>query len=378
MFVVYQISLVLTIGGFVVYFKRDSFHFETKNALFWRRFLARMFFSKTQSIVGVDLGTSYIKVAQISHTKPQTLNTYGIVELDEPIGLQSGDGAIAQAAKRLRDLLDQAQVTTKHAVASLPNNAVFTSVIDMPAMPERELAQAIPFEAKKYVPLPFDEVLLSWSVLGQNDGGTSQKVLLIAVPKVIRETYVRIFELAKLDLEIIEIEALSLIRSLITNPAKNSVIIDIGGKSTGINFVKQGQLQLTRNINVGGDTVTNRIAETLNVTPQRAAQFKHDFGMTGNDFLPEAIKPVLSVIKNEAAQLLSIYKARNVAADEIILVGGGALVPGLIGYFGELGLPVVMGAPASSLSVPAKAVPLVEQFKSQLAVAIGLAMRHES
>lgn len=362
----------------MVYFKRDSFHFETKNALFWRRFLARMFFSKTQSIVGVDLGTSYIKVAQISHTKPQTLNTYGIVELDEPIGLQSGDGAIAQAAKRLRDLLDQAQVTTKHAVASLPNNAVFTSVIDMPAMPERELAQAIPFEAKKYVPLPFDEVLLSWSVLGQNDGGTSQKVLLIAVPKVIRETYVRIFELAKLDLEIIEIEALSLIRSLITNPAKNSVIIDIGGKSTGINFVKQGQLQLTRNINVGGDTVTNRIAETLNVTPQRAAQFKHDFGMTGNDFLPEAIKPVLSVIKNEAAQLLSIYKARNVAADEIILVGGGALVPGLIGYFGELGLPVVMGAPASSLSVPAKAVPLVEQFKSQLAVAIGLAMRHES
>lgn len=271
----------------------------------------------------MDIGTSYIKVAQITHGSSRVLDTFGLVNVSSHIDSKSGQAAINDTAKIIRSLLDQARVSTKRCVASLPNSAVFTSLIDMPQMPEEELSAAMEFEAKKYIPLPFSEVKLSWSVISEAPDRKSIKVLLIAVPIQIRETYVKVFEHAGLDLEIIEIEALALIRSLVVESTKNSVIIDIGAKSTGIDIIKGDLLQLTRNLSIGGDTITERIAEALNLSLPRADQFKKDLGISKKEFLPDVVKPVLDSIKNEVRQLLTIYQSHNLVVENIILVGGG-------------------------------------------------------
>jgi type IV pilus assembly protein PilM len=292
--------------------------------------------------------------------------------------MQGSGTSVIQTATLLRNLVSQARVSTKRCVASLPNASVFTSVIDMPKMPEQELASAMQYEAKKYVPLPFSEVSLSWSIIAETAESASLKILLIAVPKQVKEMYINIFKQAGLELEIIEIEALALIRSLIVDTTKNSVIIDIGAKSTGLNFIKGGLLQLTRNLNIGGDTITDRIAQTLNISQERAEQFKKDFGVTGTDFLPEAVKPVLNIIKTEVNQLISIYRAHNIQIDQIVLVGGGSKLPGIQDFFKDLGSPAVMGNPLQQVSFSEASSPLLDRFGLQLPIAIGLALRSET
>jgi type IV pilus assembly protein PilM len=338
-----------------------------------------MIFGQKNSMLGVDIGSSSIKIVQIERGATPTLTTYGMVDIPEPISSQTTDEAVHNIANLLKTLLEKARVTTKECTMSLPNSSVFTSVIDMPKMGDSEMEQAMQFEAKKYVPLPFSEVTLSWTVISDNEDGSTVKVLLIAVPKQIRDIYIKLFQLAGLNLEIIEIEALALIRALVVDRSKNDVIIDIGAKVTGLNFVRQGTLQLTRNLSIGGDTITDRIAQALNLSTPRAEQFKRDFGLRGTDFLPEAVKPVLGVIKTEVNQVIGIYKAHNVNTDRIVLVGGGAQLPGIVEYFTtELGVPTVLGDSLAHIAYDQSLKDILSRYSLHLSIAVGLAIRQEA
>jgi len=332
-------------------------------------------FSKQKSILGVDIGTANIKIAQITHGSAKVLDTYGIVNISYQIDNRNNTVAIQQTAQILSNLIKQARATTKRCVVSLPNSAVFTSVIEMPKMSEKELNSSIEFEAKKYIPLPISEVGLSWSLVSSD--ASTVKVLLTAVPNQVRESYVKVFEQAGLELEIIEIEALALIRSLVTEIGQNSVIIDIGSKATGLNVIKNGYLQLTRNLNIGGETITNRIAQSLNISYLRAEQFKRDFGVSQAAFIPEAVKPILSIIKNEVKQLMNIYQSNNTKVDKLILVGGGNNLPGIAEFFKDLGTPVELGNPLKTVAYPKNGEPVLKRFALQLPIAIGLALRYE-
>ncbi len=333
------------------------------------------FFKKKSSILGVDIGTADIKIAQITYNNDKPfLDTYGIVNLSYQLTSENSDEVVGKAAEVLKQLVKHAGVTTKRCMISLPNGAVFTSIIDMPEMSDKELDQAIQFEAKKYVPLPISEVILSWSIVGSNPTNKTKSILLTAVPRHLKESYVNLFALAELNLEVIEIEALALIRALVFDTKSNYVIIDIGAKATGINFIKEGYLQLSRSINVGGDSITEHIAEVLNISHGRAEQFKKDFGVAGTGFIPEAARPVLETIRNEASQLLTIYRARGVQVSKIILVGGAAGMPGIIEFFAELGVATELGNPLSKLEYPEAVGAVLKRYALHLPVAIGLAL----
>lgn len=335
-------------------------------------------FSKQKSILGVDIGTANIKIAQVNFTDKPILETYGIVNSTYQLGGKPDEENIKKTSEILKLLIQKSRVTSKKCVISFPNSSVFTSVVSLPKMEEKELASSIEFEAKKYVPLPISEVDLSWSpIIGSDQDSQTQQILLTAVPKQVRENYIKMFEMAGLQAEVGEIETLSLIRSLIGNNQLNCVIIDIGGKSTGLNIIENGFLRLSRNLNIGGDTITQKISQSLNISLQRAEQFKRDFGVSNSTFIPEVVKPVLSIIKNEVKHLLSIYQSRNVKVDKIILVGGGANLPGIVSFFEELQVKVELGNPLSTIGYKESLKPVLERHALSLSIAIGLALRDE-
>jgi type IV pilus assembly protein PilM len=338
-----------------------------------------MFFSKKKSILGVDIGTSNIKIAQITHDTKPILDTYGIVNTSFQLGGKNDAVAIEQTAKLLKALTEKSGVTTKKCVISFPNSAVFTSVIQLPKMNESEMASAVEFEAKKYVPLSLSEVDLSWvSVEDKTSAAGQQKILLTALPKQITQNYRQVFSLAGLELLAGEIEALALIRSLIGSVPTSCVIIDIGSKSTGLNIIEKGFLRLSRNLNIGGDTITNKISQALNVSYFRAEQFKKDFGVSGATFIPDTIKPVLTLIKNEVKQLLNIYQSQNGNVEKIILVGGGSNLPGIVGFFEDIGLQVELGNPLSAVAYSKSLEKVLTRYSLSLPISLGLALRKDS
>jgi type IV pilus assembly protein PilM len=336
-----------------------------------------MFFSKKLSILGVDIGTSNIKIAQITHGDKAILDTYGIVNIHNQLA-NKNDASIEKVAGVLVNLCGKAGVTTKKCVISFPTSAVFTSVIELPNMSRSELDSAVEFEAKKYVPLALSEIDLAWDILSGNIKGSGPlKVLLTAVPKQVNENYRRVFELAGLDAQVGEIEALAHIRSLIGNKSTNCVIIDVGAKSTAINIIESGILRLSRNLNIGGETITNKIAQALNISEQRAEQFKKDFGVSNSTFIPQAIQPILNIIKAEVKQLLAIYQSHNVKVDKILLVGGGANLPGVVDHFKELETEIELGNPLQAVGYAQELDAVLKRYSLNLPVAIGLALRKD-
>lgn len=337
-----------------------------------------MFFSSKKSILGVDIGTANIKIAQVTQEPKPILNTYGIVNTNYQLSSKNDTLAIEQTAKLLKELAQRSGVTTKKCVISFPNSSVFSSVIEMPKMKESEMATAVEFEAKKYVPLALSEVDLQWAPVDESASTLGQhKILLTALPKVVSQNYKRVFEVAGLELVAADIESLALIRSLIGTAPLGCVIIDIGARGTGINIIEKGFLRLSRNLNMGGDTITDKIAEALNVSYFRAEQFKKDFGISGTTFIPETVKPVLAIIKNEVKQLLNIYHSQNGSLEKIILVGGGANMPGIIEFFSDLNLKVELGNPLEAVGYQKNLESVLQRYQLSLPISIGLALRKD-
>jgi type IV pilus assembly protein PilM len=341
-----------------------------------------MLFAKQKNQLGIDIGTSNIKLVELKSTEGSfELETYGIASVAYNLSGKDSKTAIEQTAAALRELIKRSGVTTNRAVASLPNNAVFTSVIELPRIPDNELKKAIEFEAKKYVPLPLEEVALSWSALADKKDKITkdsslgrpreekQKILLTAVPTIVIDNYVKMFQMA-------EIEALALIRSIIGNDTDAILLIDIGAKSTSVNIVDNNYLRVSKSLSVGGDTITNSLAQSLSVNFARAEQFKKDFGMTAaGQQIPQVIRPVLDMIKNEAAQLIGLFESHGERMNKIVFSGAGAKLPGLADYFASLGKPIELANPWSKIKYPADLKPVINPLGINLAISIGLAMR---
>jgi type IV pilus assembly protein PilM len=351
-----------------------------------------MFFSKSKSHIGVDIGTSNIKIVQLQPKDDKfVLETYGIVNVAYQISTKDSNSAIKHTAQILKNLINRSKASSNKIVASLPNSVVFTSVLELPKIPDNELKAAIEFEAKKYVPLPLTEVALSWSVIQEKkpkinhdtnlgnlskSDNTKNKILLTAVPNVVVENYLNVFKMAGLETLALEIEALSLIRALVGEDDKTVLVVDIGAKNTSINLVDSGYLRFSKNINVGGDTVTTSIAQSLSINFARAEQFKKDFGLSAEgQQIPQIMRPILDIIRNEAAQLVSLFESRGDRIDQILLSGAGSKLPALVDYFGSLGKPTVLANPWSNVLYPAELKPVVEPLGLNLAVAVGLGMR---
>ncbi len=336
-------------------------------------------FAKKKSMLGVDIGTANIKVVQIDQAETPVLQTYGIVNTPYQLGGKNDEQALPEMAKLLKTLLEKAGVTTRRCVISFPNISVFSSVIELPSMSDSELALAVEHEAKKYIPLSLTDVDMDWVMISKDPLGKGTiKVLLTAVPKQVTKNYRRLFEMAGLEHEVGEIEGLALIRSLVGNAPTNCVIIDIGAKSTGLNIIENGYLRLSRNLNIGGETITAKIAQTLNISEARAEQFKRDFGVSGSTFIPEAIRPVLNVIKTETKQLVTLYQSQNnKKLEKIILVGGGANLPAITSFFSDLPAPVELGNPLRIISYSKNLSAVLQRHALSLPIAIGLALRNE-
>jgi ribosomal protein L6 len=284
---------------------------------------------------------------------------------------------VGQVASNLKKLCEVSGVTTRQCNVSLPNSAVFSSVLDMPVLSEKELESAVSFEAKKYVPLPAEEVNVSWSVVSKDPGGLKQKVLLTAVPKIVIQNYLSVFNEAGLEPLVMEIEALALTRCLVGEDRSPQLLVDIGSKGTSVSMVMDGNLQLSRNFVFGGDTITNKIAETLKLSVVRAEQFKRDFGVRESTFLPETIRPILQNLKDEIKRIISVQSGSGVRIGKVKFTGGGSNLPGLLDFFGDIGVPVEFGDTFLRVGFPKSVLETVLKAGPSLSVAVGLALRSE-
>lgn len=335
-----------------------------------------MFFSRSKSKLGIDIGTSSIKAVELKQDKDKyILQTYGVVTVP-PDMQKMGFDAISQTAGILKELVTKINAGTKQVIASLPSNIVFVSIIEMPVLSNKELKEAIEWEARRYVPLPLEEVTLSWTVMRESPDSTKLKVLLTAVPTTVIDNYLKMFKEAGLSVLALDIESVALIRSLIGARQDSFLVVDIGARNTSLNLVDKGFLRISRNLGIGGDAITSGIAQSLKISLKRAEQFKKDLGVTGElGQIPQALRPTIDTMKDEVGQLINIYESNGGVISEIIFSGSGSSLPGLLEYFSVLGIKTSLGDPLKFISYDPGLGKYLSKLSTGLSVAIGLAMR---
>lgn len=291
-----------------------------------------------------------------------------------------------EIASGIKELIKRAGISSTEAIASIPSFSTFATVIEMPYVSNEDLARAIPFEAKKYIPIPLDEVVLEWSIVGVADGVSSQggkpatvEVFLAAVPKDETVRYQNIMKAAGLDLKALELENSALIRALLGNDLSPTVIVNIGGRSTSIMIVNRGYERLGHNYEIGGFEITKAISQSLNISLEKSEELKRKFGLKkGEDnLITESMISLIDMMVFETQKTITNYEgAKGDKISNVVLIGGLTNMPGLIEHFREkLDRNIVLGSPFSRLIYPAELKSLTSELSSILSVAIGLAMR---
>ncbi|MFA6307211.1 MAG: pilus assembly protein PilM, partial [Patescibacteria group bacterium] len=352
-------------------------------------------FSSSTSYLGIDIGTSSIKMVELENFKNQAkLKTYGYADVSINVLSSSIDKNNQIIADYIVEIAQKSNVQTRQVVAALPTFSVFNFIINLPPMPKKDLSSAIKWEAKKFIPVPLEEMILDWKILNKktidkdddekikttddkketdntslnkekttsktalknedklfsNTGNTNNyRILLTAAPKNLVARYIDIFKRANLNLLSLETEAFALSRSLIGNDTSTVMIVDIGATTADICIIEQGVPILNRGIDTGGEFITKNIMNSLNVNQERAEQFKRDFGLAGGGFknVPDVIQKSLNSIINEIKYVFELYQRQdNSRIEKIVLTGGSAFLPNLPEYLSELlNLQVIIGDP---------------------------------
>ncbi len=352
-------------------------------------------FFPTETYLGVDIGTTTIKMVEVKAGKnaPRITN-YGFLESSGYLtranqALQTSGLKIFEqdAVALLKALVKALGTTTKDAIASLPPFDVFMTLVDFPAMEPKEVAKALVYQAKQYVPMPLSEVALDWMKVADyidEKGFAHQKILLISVPQEQIKKYQHMFNAAGLRLRALEIESLSIVRIFANDPTP-TIIVDIGSRSTNTIFMEKGVLTWSAQSDIAASSLTQALATSLGINPMRAEELKKERGILGtgpNYELSTIMMPFLDAIVNEVKKAEYTYRQQFATAakiERVVLAGGGANLSGIEQYFEkEFGIPVVKATPFSKFEYPDAVVPFIPELNAPMTVALGLGMKQFS
>ena len=366
-----------------------SFGFSFKNAL-------SGFFKHSESVLGIDIGSSSIKLVQLRKKDNRAvLETYGELALGPYAGLAIGQAtnlSVEKTAEALRDLFREASVTAKVAAFSLPLRSSLLSVIELPAYKEEQINRMVPLEARKHIPVPIAEVNLDWWVIPKHDlqspssapeGATEDKpasgqehteVLLVAIHKTAVKHWQDISTAMSLDSRTFEIETFSAMRSVLARDISAMALLDVGASTSKLTIVDYGIVRVSHVINRGAQDITLAIATSKSLPFGEAEKVKRK-----ND--PTTVGSASSILEQifyEANAVVEEYQKKNARlVTKVVCTGGGVLTTGFIETSGKhFQSEVIIGNPFAKVDTPAFMAPILAQAGPEFAVALGLAL-HE-
>ena len=350
-------------------------------------FLTSLFGKKEESVLGVDIGSSSLKVVQLRKKQGKViLETYGELALGPYGGAEVGQAmnlSSEQIIETLKDLLREAKVTTKNCGVSIPFARSLLTLVELPyRKDQKEQKTVIELEARKYIPVPVSEVQLDWFIVPEEDpsqsGSPREKVdvLIVAVHNDELKFLQNVIAGAHLAASFYEIEIFSTIRAAVGEQTKPVMILDIGAASTKTYVVEHGVVALSHAISVGSQDITRAIAVSGNLPIARAEMLKKEKGLLGGGELgsPEL---VFSRIFSEVHRVLIQYEnAHKKSITSIVLTGGGGITKELDEYAKSIfSIDVHIADPFAKTEAPAFMRSVLEEIGPEFAVAVGLALR---
>jgi type IV pilus assembly protein PilM len=336
--------------------------------------------------VGLDIGSRTLKVIELTKEKGANilksagLIGYSGINIDESLNQK----AVSEIASVIKKLFHDTKISAKSVTISLPETKVFSRLLKFPLLNDQEIASAVKWEAEEYIPIPVNDAVIEHTILERQENVNPPQVLvfLVATLKALVDKYVEIINLAGFEVEGVETELMSIVRSTAL-PGKSIVVVDFGAQSTGIAVAKNEELYFSRSIPTAGDAFTRAVAQSMGVSLEQAEEYKKTYGLAPSKLEGKvgfALGPIMNVVIEEIKKAIHYYQLeiKGTEPTKIVLAGGSAGIPGIVPEFAKkTGIEVEVANPFSKISVDPKSVKTLANYAPLYAVAAGLALRGE-
>ncbi len=341
-----------------------------------------------KSIVGIDIGNTAIRAAEVEHSdRPRpTLEKYH--ELPLPEGAVRGGEVIEinTVATVLRQLWSEAKFRSRDVVIGIGGQKVVARDLTVAKQPIELIRAALPFQVEELIPVPVAEAILDFYPVSEHDGETGPMVsgLLIAAVKdavTANLAAVRKAGLYPLDVDLVPF---ALQRALVDGETGTIAVVEVGAATTNIVLSTAGVPQFVRIIPSGGVDLTRLLATRLEISDAEAVALKHRVGLASGE-VPEEDRPAVETIYDFCRDLIGsirntvtyfINTHEGVHVERILLAGGGTMLPGFSSALAKVAnLPVEYADPFTRVEFGKDFGDAdAERTRTGIAVALGLAV----
>lgn len=326
---------------------------------------------------GIDIGSGSLRLVELTMTARRVeVENWGVV------GLPSGfvkEGAVTDSkglAPFLQRLVAESRRHKLHAdpTVVLPEQQSFLKLLTVPTRNPHELPDAIRFEAGQHIPFDPGEIVMDWQVIGMTPDGTGTQVLLGAAPRTLVDGLLAAFDAASIPVGALEIESVAMARALLepgsATGGTGRMLADLGDQHTTLVIYDHGTIPFTATLPFQQARLSQVLAEELTISETDAEKAKRLFGLDpkkGKGIVRRILVPLLTELTDGIARTVRFYREHfpgNPTVGEILLTGGGSMLPGLPPYLADaLKLPVR----------PAVLPPGLQSLGPSFSTAIGLA-----
>ena len=349
---------------------------------------------KKNQIVGIDIGSHSIKVAEIEDTtKGMILKNFGTIGLPQDAILEGSIKEMEIVSAALGNLLQNLKIKNRNVALSISGYSVIVKKITIPRKEEKDLEESIQSEAEQYIPFDINDVNLDFQVLYSGEEGSEEEgkesymdVLLVAAKKDIVEEYISLLHLTELNPAILDIDAFALQNAFEISDHEQSgchALVHIGAQHLTINVIKDGVSIFTRDSSYGGSQITSEIQKKLNISYQEAERIKlgaKPLAPEQRSTVEETFSGAVTRWGQEIKRALDFVATTftDIKVENILLTGGSSLIPGFSKYLGlETGLKIETLNPFANMEIREKSFDTgYLNYSAPIApIAIGLALR---
>jgi type IV pilus assembly protein PilM len=346
-----------------------------------------MIFGKKTHLIGLDIGSRTIKIAEVVDKKTsQIFKSFHTINI-EPGLIEEGTVKDPETvSKSIRELYKKAKLKEKNVAISIGGYSVIVKKINVQNMTEDELQETIHFEAEQYIPFDISDVNLDFQILGESEHNPNQmSVLLVAAKKEMINEYINLVQMTGLNLCIIDVDAFALqniFEFSYDSGNENIALIDIGASKTSLNILKDNSSVFMRDVSLGCGQINEKIASLVECSLSEAEEIKH--GGQSDIISPEDLSNIISSavtdwcteIKRALDFFYSTFPEDQIT--KIILSGGGANIKEFRQLLAvETSTDVEIINPFQNFSIDSDRFDssYLEQIAPQAAICMGLAIR---
>jgi type IV pilus assembly protein PilM len=344
--------------------------------------------SRSKNLVGLDIGSDSIKVAQIEKTRHGfELTKLGMVEL-LPEAIVEGEVMDRELViDAISQLFHQHDIKSRNLVTALSSRTVIIKKITMDLMTEEEVRESLKFEAEQHIPFDIDEVTLSFQIIRFLEDINQMEVLLVAAKTEATYSLVELLSDAHLTPYVIDVDIFAIQNAFEFNyepsPDETVALVNIGSASTIINVFNSGVPLFTRELPIASRTFLQTLQKNLNVNYEFASKILRTGGHPGKESidLPAILQPAyaeLSAAIKRSFTFLKKSEKDQSPIDKIYLCGGAVNSPGLFEYMQvQDSLPVAICDPFEKIYYDPDIFKGIEisSVAPSLMLVIGLALR---